>query len=218
MIKNIDNIMQILNEECKKWENPIVTEIGNITDNPFKVLISCVLSLRTRDQVTGLAAKRLFERADNAEKLLKLEIEEIEKIIYPVAFYRIKAKNLISICEDIINKYNGKVPNNFEELLNLKGVGKKTAAITMVYGYKSRDYIPTDSHVHIISNRLGIVKTKTPDETMDTLMKKLDKKYWYEYNDLLVKYGQNICLSNSPLCTKCKINQYCKKIGIKNSR
>ena len=88
----------------------------------------------------------------------------------------------------------------------------------MVYGYKSRDYIPTDSHVHIISNRLGIVKTKTPDETMDTLMKKLDKKYWYEYNDLLVKYGQNICLSNSPLCTKCKINQYCKKIGIKNSR
>ncbi|MEK6955240.1 MAG: endonuclease III, partial [Nanoarchaeota archaeon] len=184
----------------------------------FKVLISCVLSLRTRDQVTGLASKRLFAVADNPEKLVKLKVEDIEKIIYPVAFYRIKAKNLVSICNDLITKYNGKVPDKFEELLKLKGVGKKTAAITMVYGYKSRDYIPVDSHVHIISNRLGIVKTKTPDETMDSLMKKIPKKYWYEYNDLLVKYGQNICLSNSPLCTKCKINKYCKKVGIKNFR
>ena len=218
MIKDIDNIIKIVTEECKKLQNPIVTQLSNLTEDPFKVLISCVLSLRTRDQVTGLASKRLFEKADTPEKLLKLNIEEIEKIIYPVAFYRIKAKNLISICNDIITKYNGKVPDNFEELLKLKGVGRKTAAITMIYGYKSKDYIAVDSHVMIISNRLGIVKTKTPDETMESLMKKLPKKYWYDYNDLLVKYGQNICLSNSPLCTKCKINKYCKKIGVKNFR
>src|SRR3989344_8335660 len=125
MIKNINIIMENIKEDCKRYQNPIVTEISDLTDDPFKVLISCVLSLRTKDETTAKASKRLFEKADNPYKLLKLDVKEIEKLIYPVGFYITKAKNLKEICNVLIEKHDGKVPNDFDELMKLKGVGKK---------------------------------------------------------------------------------------------
>ncbi len=218
MVKDIDITIKLIKKECGKYNNAVITEIGDLTKDPFKVLISCVLSLRTKDAVTAKASKRLFDTADTPQKILKLDTKKIEKLIYPVGFYKTKAGNIKEICKVLIEEYNSKVPNKFDELLKLKGVGKKTAAITMVYGHKSLKFIPVDVHVHVVANRLGWVRTKMPDETMDELMKTIPKKYWYELNDLLVTFGQNVCLTNSPWCSKCPVNKYCPKIGVKRSR
>lgn len=218
MINNLDIVIKLIKKDCEKYENPIVTEVSNLTEDPFKVLVSCVLSLRTKDNVTAKASKRLFERVDTPKKILKLSTKEIEKLIYPVGFYKTKAKNLKEICKALIEKHRGEVPNKFDELMKLKGVGKKTAAITMVYGYNSNNFIPVDVHVHVIANRLGWVETKHADETMHELMKVIPKKYWHDLNDLFVKFGQNMCITASPLCSKCVINKYCPKFGVKRSR
>lgn len=215
---DIDKIIKILKKELKHYKNPIITEIADLNKDPFKVLISCILSLRTKDEVTAKASKRLFEKASKPEEILKLSTEEIEKLIYPVGFYKTKAKNIKEVCKDLIEKYDSKVPNNENELLKLNNVGRKTMGIVMCYGFGKNSYIPVDSHVHIISNRLGLVKTKTPEKTEQELYKIIPKKHWHDYNDLMVKFGQNICLSNSPYCSKCPINKYCKKIGLKHSR
>ena len=217
-MENLDITIKLLKEECKKYENPIVTEIADLTQRPFKVLISWLLSLRTKDAVTTLASKRLFEKADSPEKLLNLDIQSIEKLIYPVGFYKTKAKRLKVICKDLIEIHNGKVPDNEQDLLKLKGVGRKTMGIVMCYAFGKNDHIPVDSHVHEISNRIGWVKTKTPNETEIALTKIIPKKYWHDLNDLLVNYGQNICVPVSPYCSKCKINKYCKKVNVKYSR
>ena len=217
-MEKIGTVIEILKKDCKKYQNPIVTEISDLTKSPFKVLISCLLSLRTKDAVTALASKRLFAVADTPEKLLKLDAKEIEKLIYPVGFYKTKAKRLKEICKDLIEKHNSKVPATEEELLKLKGVGRKTMGIVMVYAHGKNSLIPVDSHVHEISNRLGWVKTKTPKETEMELVKIVPKRYWYDFNDILVKYGQNICVPVSPFCSKCNINKYCKKINVKYSR
>ncbi|HLD10723.1 endonuclease III [Candidatus Woesearchaeota archaeon] len=217
-MENLDITIKLLKEECKKYKNPIVTEIADLTQSPFKVLISCLLSLRTKDAVTTLASKRLFEKADSPEKLLNLDIQSIEKLIYPVGFYKTKAKRLKVICKDLIEIHNGKVPDNEQDLLKLKGVGRKTMGIVMCYAFGKNDHIPVDSHVHEISNRIGWVKTKTPNETEIALTKIIPKKYWHDLNDLLVNYGQNICVPVSPYCSKCKINKYCKKVNVKYSR
>src|SRR3989338_2163909 len=217
-MENLYITIKLLKEECKKYKNPIVTEIADLTQSPFKVLISCLLSLRTKDAVTTLASKRLFEKADSPEKLLNLDIQSIEKLIYPVGFYKTKAKRLKVICKDLIEIHNGKVPDNEQDLLKLKGVGRKTMGIVMCYAFGKNDHIPVDSHVHEISNRIGWVKTKTPNETEIALTKIIPKKYWHDLNDLLVNYGQNICVPVSPYCSKCKINKYCKKVNVKYSR
>ncbi|HLC73071.1 MAG TPA: endonuclease III [Candidatus Nanoarchaeia archaeon] len=216
-MQNIDTIIKILKANHKTFKKPIVTEISE-ERNPFKVLISCLLSLRTRDEVTEKASLRLFNIADKPEELLKLSNKKIESLIYPVSFYKVKTKRIKEICNVLINKYNSKVPNTLEELLKLKGVGRKTAAITLVYGFGIDNYIPVDVHVHVMANRLGWVKTKNADETMDALMKVIHKKYWYDLNDLLVAYGQNICLTRSPICSKCKIAKFCPRIGVTQSR
>lgn len=217
-IKNIDIIIKLLKKEVKNFVNPIVTEIGEETRSPFMVLISCLLSLRTQDRTTGPVAKRLFEVARTPEEIAKMPLKKLQNIIRPVNYYITKSKRIKEISKTIIKKYNGNVPHTFEELMTLKGVGKKTAAITMVYGHKKAHYIPVDVHVHVISNRLGWIKTKNAEQTMDELMKVVPKKYWYDLNDLFVMHGQNICFTNSPFCSKCTIRKYCPRIGVVRSR
>ena len=217
-IKNIDRIIKILKEEVKNFDNPVVSKIGEIQKDPFKVLISCILSLRTQDKTTGPVSLKLFSFADNPLAIEKMPLKKLQEIIRPVNYYITKSKTIKGICRDIIEKYGGKVPDDFDELMKLKGVGKKTAAITMVYGHKKADYIPVDIHVHIISNRLGWVKTKNAGQTMDELMKVVPKKYWSDLNDLFVLHGQNVCITISPFCSKCAISKYCPRIGVERRR
>ena len=215
-LNKIDDIVTILKRENKKYIVPIVT-IVSMTKSPFMVLISCLLSLRTKDKVTAEASNRLFKLANNPEKILGLSIKNIEKAIYPVGFYKTKAKRIKEICKALLDDYGGVVPDEIDELLKLNGVGRKTANLTVTLGYGKLG-ICVDTHVHRISNRLGLVKTKTPEQTEFALRKKLPKKHWLIYNDLLVTYGQNLCVPVSPWCSKCKIFKYCKRVGVKKSR
>ncbi len=212
----IDDIVAILKRENKKYIVPIVT-IVSMTKSPFMVLISCLLSLRTKDKVTAEASNRLFKLADNPEKMLGLSIKNIEKTIYPVGFYKTKSKRIKEICRALLDDYGGVVPDEIDELLKLNGVGRKTANLTVTLGYGKLG-ICVDTHVHRISNRLGLVKTKTPEQTEFALRKKLPKKHWLIYNDLLVTYGQNLCVPISPWCSKCKIFKYCKRVGVERFR
>jgi len=218
-LKNSDIVTVInhLRDSYKKFQIPIVTEWANYKKNPFHVLISCILSLRTKDETTRKASINLFKKADNPFEIVKLSVEEIEKLIYPVGFYKTKAKNIVEICCDIIKKYNGEVPDKIDELLELKGVGRKTANLVVTLGFGNKG-ICVDTHVHRISNRLGYVKTKKPEETEFALREKLPQEYWLEINDLFVSYGQNICKPVSPFCSKCKINDYCDKNGVVTHR
>lgn len=213
----IHEVIGILRRETKKWDVPIVTLMSQTERNPFKILIATVLSLRTKDEVTAKAADRLFQVADNPYDMMKLDEEEIAALIYPVGFYRRKAKNIKEICKVLIDKYDGKVPDDIDELLKLPGVGRKTANLVVTLGY-GKPGICVDTHVHRISNRLGYVDTKTPEETEFALRKKLPKEYWIEINDLLVSLGQHICHPTSPKCSQCPIEEYCEKRGVKRSR
>jgi len=213
---HIDAVIRNLQEEIKSLGIPVVTEVSR-DRSPFKVLISCILSLRTKDEVTRDASKRLFRLAETPNDMLKLDQKTIEKTIYPVGFYITKAKNIIGISKTLVEKYNSIVPQEIDELLKLKGVGRKTANLVVTLGYKKLG-ICVDTHVHRISNRLGYVSTKTPKETEFALRGKLPKKYWIIYNDLLVTYGQNICKPISPFCSKCKIEKCCDKVGVNKSR
>lgn len=215
--KDINRVIGILKKETGKWKPPIVTEVANKKKDPFRVLISCVLSLRTKDDTTRGAAMRLFELADNPGDMLKLKKETIEKAIYPVGFYRNKAENILGICRDLIDKFDSRTPDEIDELLELKGVGRKTANLVVTLGY-NKPGICVDTHVHRISNRLGYIKTKNPEETENALRKKLPKRHWIIYNDLLVTHGQNICKPISPLCSKCPVLKYCDKIGVTKHR
>lgn len=169
--------------------------------------------MRTKDEVTAEASKRLFAIANSPSEMIKLSKEKIAKTVYPVGFYNTKARNILDISRLLIEKYNSHVPDTIEELLKFKGVGRKTANLVVTVGY-NKPGICVDTHVHRISNRFGYVKTKTPEETEFALRKILPKRFWIEYNDLLVAYGQNICKPISPLCSKCKINKYCDKVGV----
>ena len=214
--KHIDDIVRILKKEIKKWTEPIVTEISK-DNSPYKVLISCILSLRTKDDVTRKASKRLFGFADNPSDMVKVSVKKIEKAIYPVGFYITKAKRILDISKTLVDVYNSKVPDEIDELLKFKGVGRKTANLVVTLGY-NKPGICVDTHVHRISNRLGYVQTKTPEKTEFALRKKLPPSYWIIFNDLLVTYGQNVCKPISPLCSKCPIEKYCDKIGVNKSR
>ncbi len=214
---DIDRIVEILERESKKWDVPVVSLMSRHDRDPFKILISTILSLRTKDEVTAKASERLFKKADNPYDMVKLSEEEIEKLIYPVGFYRNKAKTIKEICKTLIEKYNGKVPDSLDELLKLKGVGRKTANLVVTLGF-DKPGICVDTHVHRIMNRIGYVKTKTPEETEFALRKKLPKKYWKIINELLVALGQHICHPTSPKCSVCPIKDYCRKVGVKRSR
>ncbi len=215
-IDNIDELINRLRKAYNDFVEPIVTRIAKDND-PYKVLVSTVLSLRTKDATTMEASLRLFEVADTVEKLNTLEEHEIEKLIYPVGFYKTKAKNLKKIAEIIIEKYDSNVPDDMDNLLSLPNVGRKTANLVLAKGY-GIPAICVDVHVHRISNRLGLIKTKDPLETEMKLREILPKKYWIEYNDLLVPFGQNICKPISPFCSLCPLSEFCDKIGVDKSR
>lgn len=200
-----------------EFKDPIVTEIAERTRDPFRILISTILSLRTKDEVTAEASKRLFQVADTPEKILNLKTNRIERLIYPVGFYKTKAKRLKQVCRILVEEYNGRVPDSLDELLRLPGVGRKTANLVITLGY-GKPGICVDTHVHRISNRLGYVDTKTPEQTEMELRKKLPRKWWIKYNDLLVTWGQNICTPISPRCSICPVAKYCEKKGVKKSR
>lgn len=186
------------------------------TGGPFSILIGTILSARTKDENTTKVVKRLFKEYKSAKALAKAKVKDVEKIIRSIGFYHVKTKRIIKVASLIITQYNGKVPNDFEELLKLPGVGRKTANCVLVYGFE-KPAIPVDTHVHRISNRLGLVKTKSPEDTEFELMKKIPKKYWLEINDTFVMYGQNICKPISPLCNVCKIKKMCKYYKAKNA-
>ena len=179
------------------------------TGNPFSILIGTILSARTKDEKTTRVVKKLFTKYKTVNALSKAKVKDVEKLIKSIGFYHVKAKRIIEVASIISSQYKGKVPNDFDELLKLPGVGRKTANCVLVYAFDS-PAIPVDTHVHRISNRLGLVKTKTPEETEFELMKKIPKKYWLEINDTFVMYGQNICKPISPQCGVCKIKNSCK--------
>ena len=215
--REIHSTIRILRREVPNWQTPIVTVVAKTSQSPFHVLISCILSLRTQDATTAQASRRLFHLADTPEKMAKLSPKKIEKAIFPVGFYRTKAKTIRDICRVLIEKYSGKVPDEIDELLLLNGVGRKTANLVVTLGYR-KPGICVDTHVHRISNRWGYIRTKNPKETEFTLREKLPKQYWLEYNDLLVTFGQHLCRPISPLCTKCSIARYCDRVGVTVSR
>lgn len=177
--------------------------------DPFTILIGTILSARTKDENTAKVVKKLFSKYKSARALSKAKIKDVEKTIRSIGFYHVKAKRIIDVASIINSKYKGKVPSSLDELLQLPGVGRKTANCVLVYAF-DKPAIPVDIHVHRISNRLGLVNTKNPEDTEFELMKKIPKKYWLEINDTFVMYGQNICKPISPQCTVCKIQNYCK--------
>ncbi len=215
--KRADEIVRILKKELKKYGVPVVTKVAREKKSPYRVLISTLLSLRTKDETTLKASKRLFAKADTPEKMLSLTKEEIEKLIYPVGFYHRKAEQILKISEILIEKYGGKVPDTLEELLKLPGVGRKTANLVLNEGFGKLG-ICVDTHVHRISNRLGLVKTKNPTETEFALQKILPKKHWIIFNTLFVTLGQNICTPISPKCSECPLNKICPKVGVEKHR
>lgn len=214
---DIHKIVEILSESNKRWAVPIVTEVANNGRDPFRVLISCILSLRTKDDVTRKASSRLFELADTPEAISRLDVREIERAIYPVGFYRRKAREIKDISIELVERFDGRVPDDIDELLRFKGVGRKTANLVVTLGYDKLG-ICVDTHVHRVSNRLGYVRTKTPEETEFALRDKLPLRYWKIINDLLVTHGQNICKPVAPLCSKCPIYLYCDRVGVVRSR
>ncbi len=209
--------VRILRREIRQWQEPIVGVVAKASRDPFCVLIACVLSLRTKDKTTAEASARLFALARTPRTLLQLPRRTIEKAIYPVGFYRNKAKQIHEISRRILDVYSGRTPDTIDELLTLHGVGRKTANLVVTVGY-NKPGICVDIHVHRISNRWGYVKTKTPEETEEALRKKLPKQYWITYNDLLVPYGQNLCQPVSPRCSQCKLTKYCDRVGVTRSR
>ena len=211
--REIHSAMKILRREVPRWDTPIVTLMAETYESPFRVLISCILSLRTQDATTAKASHRLFAVADSPQAMLKLTAQRIEKLIFPVGFYRTKAKNILSICQTLIDGYGGQVPDEIDELLKLNGVGRKTANLVVTLGYK-KPGICVDTHVHRISNRWGYVRTTTPEKTESALRMKLPKQYWIEYNDLLVSFGQHLCRPISPMCSQCPVSKYCDQIGV----
>ncbi len=213
----VSRALAILRREAPNWNAPIVGFIAVQSGDPFRTLIGCILSLRTKDETTAAASQRLFDRAATPESILKLTPKTLERLIYPVGFYRTKARVIHGICRDLIEQFGGVVPDEIDQLLKLKGVGRKTANLVVTEAY-GRPGICVDTHVHRISNRWGFVKAKTPDKTEVALRSALPRRHWLEYNGLLVAFGQTICQPTSPWCSRCKIARMCPRIGVTHSR
>jgi endonuclease-3 len=218
-IQHIDEIFKLLKKEMKQYTRPVLSKEkwDEVINTPFTTLISCILSLRTKDEVTDQAAIRLLKKYNTPEKLLKISEKEIQDLIYPVGFYKTKSKRIKEISKTLVEEYNGNVPDDLDDLLKLKGVGHKTANIVMVYGHHKKG-LPIDTHCHRIPNRLGWIKTKTPEETEQKLRQILPKKYWDDFNHMFVRFGQKICVPISPFCSKCPIKKFCKKINVTKNR
>lgn len=213
----IDIVMETLKTAVASMRTPVVGAIAEETHDPFLVLVSCILSLRTRDQTTATASARLFRIADTPKKILTLTAEQIADTIYPVSFYRNKALSILAIAQILEEKFSSKVPDDLETLLTLPGVGRKTANLVVSVGF-GLPAICVDIHVHRISNRLGYIATKQPDESERVLREKLPERYWISYNDILVPFGQHICTPISPFCSRCPVTPYCERRAVQKHR
>ena len=214
---DIHAAIRALRTAAQGWTTPYVTDLAQRQRDPFRVLISTMLSLRTKDAVTALASQKLFALADSPQKILTLTARQIEKTIYPVGFYRTKAKSIRKVCQILLKECGGRVPDEIDVLVKLPGVGRKTANLVVTLGY-GKPGICVDTHVHRITNRWGYVKTKTPEETEFALRAKLPPEYWIEINDELVALGQNICHPTSPRCSICPVREDCARVGVTRSR
>jgi len=214
-MEKIDDIMQILEKHFDYTER---TTLNRMRKNPdaFKILISCLISLRTRDENTEKVTKKLFEIASTPEEIANMNTRKLEKIIFSSGHYRKKARTLKHVSQ-VILEHNGKVPDRKEELLSIKGIGPKTANIVLGFAY-GQLVIPVDANIHRIVNRLGWVQTKTAEKTEKELEKILPKKYWREFNGIFILFGRAICVPISPKCSICPVNEYCPKIGVIKSR
>jgi endonuclease-3 len=215
--EEIHAALRILRREVRQWQEPVVGMVAKESRDPFRILIACVLSLRTKDRTTAEASHRLFALASDPVSMLALSLIKIQAAIYPVGFFRTKSKQIHAMCARILNAYEGQVPDSIDELLTLPGVGRKTANLVVTVGY-GKPGICVDIHVHRISNRWGYIQTKTPEQSEQALCRKLPPKYWMTYNDLLVPFGQNICQPVSPYCSRCKLIKYCDRVGVVRSR
>jgi endonuclease III len=215
--KNIGKVLDIVRKTARRYDMPVLEKFNEMTRDPYWVLISCLLSLRTKDAVTEEVSRRLYGAAKRPEDVLKIPVRKMEKLVYRSGFFRVKARNILHVAREIIEKYKGKVPDTIDELLKIKGVGRKTANLVVTVAY-NKPGICVDTHVHQICNRWGYVKTKTPEQTEMRLRAILPQKYWIRINMWLVLFGQHICLSVSPLCSQCPVAGQCPRIGVKRHR
>jgi endonuclease III len=211
---NIDEAIAILKRAVRQWRVPVV---GRYRHDPFTTLISCLLSLRTKDATTDAASARLFRLARTPRSMLRLPTRRIECAIYPVGFYRTKARTILGVSQTLVERHGGCVPRDIEALLALKGVGRKTANLVVTLAFRKYG-ICVDTHVHRISNRWGYVQTKSPHETEIRLRERLPRRHWRIYNDLLVAFGQNLCHPTSPWCSRCPLERLCGRVGVTRSR
>ncbi len=213
----LSEIVPLLRRAVRGSEDPSVTRIARRTRSPYRILVSTVISARTKDEVTSLASERLFRAASTPEEMIRLGESRIAELIYPAGFYRTKAKSILALSRDLITNFTSEVPKELDLLLTLPGVGRKTAnlVITLAFG---GDGICVDTHVHRIVNRLGAVSTRNPKETEFALRAVLLKKHWIEINDLLVTYGKKVCTPISPRCSQCALGRHCARVGVKRSR
>jgi endonuclease-3 len=214
---DIHTAIDLLRKEYLSWRTPAVTIVAMCERSPFKVLVACLISLRTKDEVTAIASARLFARAASPAEMVALTTEEIEQLIYPAGFYRTKATQIRRISQLLVAEHASCVPDEINDLLLFKGVGRKTANLVVTLGF-NKPGICVDTHVHRICNRWGYVTTKTADETERVLRERLPAEYWIEINDLLVAFGQNHCHPVSPRCSSCRLNEVCPRSGVNLSR
>ncbi|MBI2154650.1 MAG: endonuclease III [Candidatus Rokubacteria bacterium] len=216
--RTLGRVIARLKAKAPDWNPTALAEVADQTEHdPFRILIACLLSLRTKDETTGPAAERLFALAHTPEGMLRLTPRQIERAIFPVGFYRTKARVILGVCRDLLARFGGRVPDDLDTLLTLKGVGRKTAnlVVTVAFG---KPGVCVDTHVHRISNRLGFVRTKTPEQTELALRRKLPPRHWIDLNDLLVTFGQNVCQPISPRCSTCPVRALCPRVGVTRSR
>lgn len=213
----INDVVKILQEELDEDTLPVVSHLALKRHEPFVILISTLLSLRTKDEVTAEATERLFQLAATPQDMLQIPVEKIAETIYPVGFYHVKARTIHHVCQELIDRFSAEVPDNLDDLLSIKGVGRKTANLVIALAY-GKEAICVDIHVHRISNRLGYVTTANPEETEYALRDKLPRRYWIIYNTVMVAFGRKTCKPVSPLCSRCPVIKYCDRVGVKASR
>ena len=213
----IERALETLERFARTLQVPVVTLAAEVSRDPFEVLVACLLSLRTKDGTTAVAVKKLFARAKTPKALLGIPERELADLIYPVGFYRTKARVLREVARTILNDLGGSVPDTLEGLLELRGVGRKTANLVITQAFQ-RPGICVDTHVHRIMNRFGFVRTKTPDETELALRARLPVRFWIPVNPTLVAFGQGVCGPISPRCSACPVDELCPKVGVTHRR
>ena len=215
---DIEIVLRLVRKSIQQWPVSFMERLSAETEaDPFRILIACVLTLRTRDQAAAQASERLFSLSDGPQSMVNIPLKKIEKAIFPVGFYQTKAKQIRAMSKQICEEFKGTVPDDIDALLKLPGVGRKTANLVRTVGYK-KPGICVDIHVHRICNRIGYVRTKKPDETECVLRKNLPQKHWITFNSLLVPFGQNQCTPISPRCSSCPIRHFCQRVGVSTTR